>query len=76
LAEKLLQKEVIFKDDLVEIFGERPWDALEPEEQLKEAAKEAEEEKQHHSEQQENESNPSADSSNEPEEKDPNKVDY
>jgi ATP-dependent metalloprotease FtsH len=76
LAEKLLQKEVIFKDDLVEIFGERPWDALEPEEQLKEAAKEAEEEKQHHSEQQENESNPTADSSNEPEEKDPNKVDY
>lgn len=76
LAEKLLQKEVIFKDDLVEIFGERPWDALEPEEQLKEAAKEAEEEKQHHSEQQENESNPTTDSSNEPEEKDPNKVDY
>ena len=40
LAEKLLQKEVIFKEDLVEIFGERPWDSLEPEEQLKEAAKE------------------------------------
>ncbi len=26
LANKLLQKEVIFKDDLVEIFGNRPWD--------------------------------------------------
>ncbi len=25
LAEKLLDKEVIFKEDLVEIFGERPW---------------------------------------------------
>lgn len=25
LAEKLLEKEVIFKEDLVEIFGERPW---------------------------------------------------
>lgn len=26
LAEKLLEKEVIFKDNLVEIFGEREWD--------------------------------------------------
>ncbi len=26
LAEKLLEKEVIFKEDLVAIFGERPWD--------------------------------------------------
>lgn len=76
LAEKLLQKEVIFKDDLVEIFGERPWDALEPEEQLKEAAKAVEQEKQDHPEQQGNETNPTTDSSNEPEEKDPNKVDY
>ncbi len=25
LAEKLLDKEVIFKEDLVEVFGERPW---------------------------------------------------
>lgn len=25
LADKLLEKEVIFKEDLVEIFGERPW---------------------------------------------------
>jgi len=25
LAEKLLDKEVIFKEDLIEIFGERPW---------------------------------------------------
>jgi len=40
LAEKLLQKEVIFKEDLVAIFGERPWDSLEAEEQIKEAAKE------------------------------------
>jgi ATP-dependent metalloprotease FtsH len=40
LAEQLLLKEVIFKDDLVAIFGERPWDTQEPEEQLKEAAKE------------------------------------
>lgn len=26
LADKLLEKEVIFKEDLVAIFGERPWD--------------------------------------------------
>ena len=26
LAEKLLEKEVIFKDNLVEIFGNRAWD--------------------------------------------------
>jgi hypothetical protein len=26
LAEKLLEKEVIFKEDLVAIFGERTWD--------------------------------------------------
>jgi hypothetical protein len=25
LAEKLLEKEVIFKEDLEEIFGKRPW---------------------------------------------------
>ena len=25
LAEKLIDKEVIFSDDLVAIFGERPW---------------------------------------------------
>ena len=29
LAEKLLEKEVIFKEDLVEIFGKRPWDPVE-----------------------------------------------
>jgi cell division protease FtsH len=29
LADKLLEKEVIFKEDLVAIFGERPWDVLE-----------------------------------------------
>jgi cell division protease FtsH len=40
LAEKLLQKEVIFKEDLVEIFGERPWESTEVEEEIKEAAKE------------------------------------
>ena len=26
MAEILLEKEVIFKDDLVKIFGKRPWD--------------------------------------------------
>jgi cell division protease FtsH len=31
LANKLLEKEVIFKEDLVAIFGERPWDKLEDE---------------------------------------------
>jgi hypothetical protein len=41
LAEKLLEKEVIFKEDLIAIFGERPWDILLAEEQLKEAAKKA-----------------------------------
>lgn len=29
LAEKLLAAEVLFKEDLVEIFGERPWNTLE-----------------------------------------------
>ena len=36
LANKLLEKEVIFKEDLVAIFGERPWDKKE-EEPLQEA---------------------------------------
>jgi cell division protease FtsH len=40
LAEKLLEKEVIFKEDLVAIFGERPWDQLTPAEKIKEAGKE------------------------------------
>lgn len=31
LAEKLLKSEVIFKEDLVEIFGKRPWDKEEQE---------------------------------------------
>lgn len=35
LAEKLLEKEVIFKEDLVEIFGIRPWDK-DKEEEVKE----------------------------------------
>lgn len=39
LAEKLLEKEVIFKEDLVAIFGERPWDQLTPAEKIKEAGK-------------------------------------
>ena len=34
LAEKLLESEVIFKEDLVAIFGKRPWDK---EEEIKEA---------------------------------------
>jgi cell division protease FtsH len=39
LAEKLLEKEVIFKEDLVEIFGEREWDTNKtPGEKLEEAA--------------------------------------
>ena len=29
LAEKLLEKEVIFKDDLIQIFGKRPFDPIE-----------------------------------------------
>jgi hypothetical protein len=29
LAEKLLTHEVIFKEDLIEIFGKRPWDSEE-----------------------------------------------
>lgn len=57
LAEKLLQKEVIFKEDLVEIFGERPWDSLEPEEQLKEAAKEIIEQADEKSDSEETENN-------------------
>lgn len=34
LAEKLLEKEVIFKEDLVEIFGKRPWDKEETVEEV------------------------------------------
>tara|TARA_B100000508_G_C11465832_1_gene282423 strand:+ start:6765 stop:8954 length:2190 start_codon:yes stop_codon:yes gene_type:complete len=44
LAEKLLDKEVIFKEDLVAIFGERPWDQLTPSEKIQEAGKAAESE--------------------------------
>ena len=46
LAEKLLSSEVIFKEDLVEIFGERMWDKKEEiEEKITETEeKEAEEE--------------------------------
>ena len=31
LAEELLEKEVIFKDNLLKIFGKRPFDSIEPE---------------------------------------------
>ncbi|MGB0914657.1 MAG: ATP-dependent zinc metalloprotease FtsH [Crocinitomicaceae bacterium] len=37
LAEKLLEKEVIFKEDLVAIFGEREWDKKPVDEKIKEA---------------------------------------
>ncbi|PWL27760.1 MAG: peptidase M41 [Fluviicola sp. XM-24bin1] len=37
LANILLEKEVIFKEDLVAIFGERPWDIDKEAEQVKEA---------------------------------------
>jgi len=40
LAEILLKKEVIFKEDLIAIFGVRPWESTEVEEEIKEAAKE------------------------------------
>ena len=39
LAEQLLEKEVIFKEDLITIFGERPWDQLTPSEKIQEAGK-------------------------------------
>ena len=35
LAELLLEKEVIFKDDLVKIFGKRPFEEAEKEEETK-----------------------------------------
>ncbi len=35
LSEKLLEKEVIFKDDLINIFGERKWISFEEEQLLK-----------------------------------------
>ena len=43
LADKLLEKEVIFKEDLVAIFGKRPWDKepVEKEDQPAESAVEA-----------------------------------
>src|SRR5690554_3961338 len=34
LAEKLLEKEVIFQEDLIAIFGERPWNKLTPAEKI------------------------------------------
>ena len=40
LAHKLLEKEVIFKEDLIEIFGERPWD-ISPSEKIEERAAES-----------------------------------
>ena len=71
LAEKLLQKEVIFKEDLVAIFGERPWDSLEAEDQIKKAAKEISEPENDNQtvvETEENETNNNTDEQN-PEEK-------
>lgn len=41
LANKLLEKEVIFKEDLVAIFGERPWDIKTPSEEIEKRAEEA-----------------------------------
>jgi len=41
LAEKLLEEEVIFKEDLVKIFGKRTLDQLTPAEKIKEAEKNA-----------------------------------
>ncbi len=38
LAAKLLEKEVIFKEDLIAIFGERPWDVVTEAEIIKEGA--------------------------------------
>ncbi|HQQ95572.1 MAG TPA: peptidase M41, partial [Bacteroidia bacterium] len=35
LAEKLLEKEVIFKEDLEEIFGKRPFDKIEVQQAVK-----------------------------------------
>jgi cell division protease FtsH len=41
LADKLLEKEVIFKEDLIAIFGKRPWDKEEPTADATETAVEA-----------------------------------
>jgi cell division protease FtsH len=43
LASKLLEKEVIFKEDLIAIFGERPWDKLTPAEKIQKAGENTEE---------------------------------
>ncbi len=40
LAERLLEKEVIFKDDLVKIFGSRPFEKNNPQEEIKKTIKE------------------------------------
>ncbi len=45
LADRLLEKEVIFSDDLEEIFGERPWKTPEEEEKQKEVQKAKEKKK-------------------------------
>ncbi|RFC54815.1 ATP-dependent zinc metalloprotease FtsH [Brumimicrobium aurantiacum] len=41
LANKLLEKEVIFKEDLITIFGERPWDKLSAAEKIQAAGDQA-----------------------------------
>ncbi len=46
LAEKLLETEVIFSDDLEEIFGKRPWKTEEEEEKQKSVEKAREKKKQ------------------------------
>lgn len=46
LAEKLLEKEVIFSDDLEAIFGKRPWKTEEEEEKQKSVEKAKEKKKQ------------------------------
>ena len=42
LAEKLLKSEVIFKEDLIAIFGKRPWDKEEVKPEVKEKTEENE----------------------------------
>jgi cell division protease FtsH len=42
LANQLLEKEVIFKEDLISIFGKRSWDELTPSEKIVEADKKKE----------------------------------
>jgi cell division protease FtsH len=64
LAEKLLTHEVIFKEDLVEIFGKRPWEKEEePVAEIVSVASEPEEEKPENEEQSSEETNTEANDS-------------